>query len=162
MRGGIPGRASRKPQANKGQQRGGEKSGPIHDLFSGGGGGVRPATRDSSLREASANFSETSRRNCAVRRSVSGATSSSTYLRRRVSSASRRRPISSNLSIVFARRIAKRDSGIIGMLERGCKEESWRFPISGKCVWTAGNRFLAGSLAAEARNGRSCARRAER
>src|ERR1041384_3629667 len=57
--------------------------------------------RASSQPAASVSFSETSRRNCAVRFSVSGARSFSTNLRKRVSSSSNLRPISSNLSIEF-------------------------------------------------------------
>src|SRR3984893_5384456 len=55
--------------------------------------------RASSLAAASASLAETSRRNSALRRSVSGATSFSMYRRNRVNSSSMRLPNSSNLSI---------------------------------------------------------------
>ena len=55
---------------------------------------LRAAPRASSHPAASVSFSETSRRNCAVRFSVSGASSSSTKRRSRVNSSSSRCPIS--------------------------------------------------------------------
>src|ERR1700688_3673653 len=51
--------------------------GPAHDEELGGVGGRREDMRASSLAATSVNLTETSRRNSAVRRSVSGATSSS-------------------------------------------------------------------------------------
>src|SRR6266446_3944085 len=62
-------------------------------------GEVRPVRRASSHPAASVSFSETSRRNVAVRFSVSGARSFSTNFRSRVNSASSFWRISSNLSI---------------------------------------------------------------
>src|SRR6267154_1824888 len=67
-----------------------------HDCGFGGGGFRRAAIRASSLLAASLNFSETSRKNAAPRRSVSGATSCSMYRRSRVNSSSMRFPNSSN------------------------------------------------------------------
>src|SRR5258707_8538887 len=63
-------------------------------------GGRRAAWRASSFDANSESFPETSRRKVAVRRSVSGAISSSTYLRSRAISSSMRLPISSNLSMI--------------------------------------------------------------
>ena len=71
----------------------------VHDCEVGGGALRRAAIRASSLLAASFNFCETSRKNSALRRSVSGATSCSTYRRSRVNSSSMRLPNSSNLSI---------------------------------------------------------------
>src|ERR1700688_3505476 len=71
----------------------------MHDLVSGESWVALAAARPSSFRAASESFSEASRRTCAVRFSVAGATSSSRYLRRRVNSSSSRLPISSNLSM---------------------------------------------------------------
>ena len=34
-------------------------------------------------------------------------------------------------------RYERRDSGIIETLDKSCKEESWPFPIIGKCAWNA-------------------------
>ena len=85
--------------------------------------GVRAATRSSNFFAASDSLSETSRKNCAVRFSVVGATSSSKYFRRRVISSSSFRPNSSNLSIGPLRRIARRISGIIGMRLKARKED---------------------------------------
>src|ERR1700760_4161926 len=84
---------------------------------------LRAFTRDSSFLAASESFSDTSRKNCAVRFSVSGATSSSTYVRRRPNSASKRRPSSSNFSMGSLRQIVRRDSGIIETQKQACKEE---------------------------------------
>src|SRR6267378_3747045 len=70
---------------------------PSHD--DGGFCELRAALRASIHAAASVSFSETSRKNCAVRFSVSGATSSLTKLFMRSSSSSIRLPNSSNLSI---------------------------------------------------------------
>ena len=90
------------------------------------------AVRSSIFVANSLNFPETSRKNDAVRRSVSGATSSSRYLRRRATSSSIRRPISSNLSMCLCLPAKSRsDLGIIETLHECRKEDCWRFPING-------------------------------
>src|SRR5271169_2091017 len=73
--------------------------------FSGGCctfGALRVAVRASILAAASAIFSETSRKNCAVRFSVSGATSSFTKLFTRSSSSSTRLPKSSKFFMLLS------------------------------------------------------------
>src|SRR5882672_12710513 len=77
----------------------------LHEVggFSGGCAALRAELRASILDAASASFSETSRKNCAVRFSVSGATSSFTKLFTRVSSSSIRFPKSSKLWMLLMR-----------------------------------------------------------
>lgn len=122
---------------------------------------LRADTRASSFCDASASFSETSRRNCAVRFSVSGATSSSKYLRKRVNSSSSLRPSSSNLSINTSRRNAGRISGIIETQKSRRKEGCWHFPTSGKCGCSVGRVCSVACLAAR-KSGRNCAPPVER
>src|SRR5437879_3254683 len=73
--------------------------------FQGFGGfcAFRAALRSSIHEAASLSFSETSRKNCAVRFSVSGATSSVTKLFTRASSSSTRLPKSSKFLMLFSR-----------------------------------------------------------
>src|SRR5262245_54031114 len=95
----------------------------------------RAERRASSHPAASVNFSETSRKNCAVRSSVLGAKSSSTNRRSRVSSSSSLRPTSSNLSTfnLLSRAFRRdwRNSGIIGTRKTARKEAHWQFPFNG-------------------------------
>src|SRR5260370_21038242 len=73
---------------------------PCHD--DGGFCELRAALRASIHAAASVSFSETSRKNCAVRFSVSGATSSLTKLFTRASSSSTRLPKSSKFFMLFS------------------------------------------------------------
>src|SRR6266436_6479944 len=77
----------------------------LHEVggFSGGCAALRAELRASILDAASASFSDTSRKNCAVRFSVSGATSSFTKLLTRASSSSTRLPKSSKLLMLLSR-----------------------------------------------------------
>src|SRR6266478_9790939 len=74
---------------------------PSHD--DGGFCELRTALRASIHAAASVSFSETSRKNCAVRFSVSGATSSFTKLFTRLSSSSTRLPKSSKFLMLLSR-----------------------------------------------------------
>src|SRR5580692_12012795 len=104
------GRRKRGPAESSGERKKGgggpwhasrSQTGSRHDC--GGGFGdsfsVRVELRDSIQPAASLSFSDTSRKNCAVRFSVSGATSSFTKLFTRASSSSTRFPKSSKLLI---------------------------------------------------------------
>src|SRR6267154_5559234 len=77
----------------------------LHEVggFSGGCAALRAELRASILDAASASFSETSRKNWAVRFSVSGATSSFTKLFTRSSSSSTRLPKSSKFLMLLIR-----------------------------------------------------------
>src|SRR5882724_5062523 len=77
----------------------------LHEVggFSGGCAALRAELRASILDAASASFSETSRKNWAVRFSVSGATSSLTKLFTRASSSSTRFPKSSKFFMLLIR-----------------------------------------------------------
>src|SRR5258708_4563173 len=163
----------------------------LHEVggFSGGCAALRAELRASILDAASASFSETSRKNCAVRFSVSGATSSFTKLFTRSSSSSTRLPKSSkflmllsransssmclpnssNLSIAPVPRKNRRkekktgDLGIIGTRCAGRKEENWSFHIGGSGGWKNGKTPCAHFLAeATSNRGRKSARRAMR
>src|SRR2546425_12375589 len=96
---------------------------------------LRAALRASIHAAASVSFSETSRKNCAVRFSVSGATSSFTKLFTRASSSSTRLPKSSKFLMLLSRANSSSmrlpNSSNLSISARTsekspCREEAWR------------------------------------
>src|SRR5215472_2619075 len=124
---------------------------------------LRAALRCSSQLAASVSFSDTSRRNCVMRFSVSGAISSCTKAFNRVTSSSTRFPMSSKLWIRFSFatsssmrlpnssnrlivaswRDIPRDFGIIGNALRASQGGECRSPINGNGASTNGRTHYA-------------------